>query len=66
MPDMILDDLEVKTHFNLDEAISSIRFFWNLAQHKGLSVRMILTGDTSVKGGAKKNQERKVVSKSLA
>lgn len=35
-----LDEVVVTSPFTLEEAISSLRFYWNLAKHKGESVTM--------------------------
>jgi hypothetical protein len=46
-----IDELEVKTHFDLQQAISDLKFWWNLAQHKGLPIHMVILGSPSVRGG---------------
>lgn len=35
-----LDEVVVSSAFTLEEAISSVRFYWNLARHKGKPITM--------------------------
>lgn len=35
-----LDEVVVISPFTLEEAISSLRFYWNLAKHKGETITM--------------------------
>jgi hypothetical protein len=35
-----LDEVQVSNPFTLEEAVSSLRFYWNLARHKGETITM--------------------------
>lgn len=52
MPDppelMELDELEVSCDWELQEAISSLKFYANLAKHKNQSIKMVIFGVPSI------------------
>lgn len=47
---VVVDEVVVKTHFDLQQAVSDIKFWWNLHQHQNLSMTVVFLGSPKVKG----------------
>lgn len=59
-----IDNIEIDSSFQLEAAISSLRFYWNLAKHKNETIAFELWAESGAIVPAKKEviQSRNLVS----